>query len=358
MTSTKNLGNDGSFLSRRPLLSDANANTIREHKRAIDVHMHFIPDFYREALASANMASPDGIHALPPWDEENLLDPMDSLQIETAMLSISSPGVHFGNDRKALQLARKVNDAGRRLMDRYPGRIGLFASLPLPDVEASIEEAGRALDDLGADGVVFESNHHGVYLGDPVLDPLYAELDKRSAVIFVHPTSPACECSARESKLYPRPMLEFLFDSTRSIADMVLSGVLKRFPNLKVIVPHAGAALPILMERIELLLPLLGKPGESVPPSMREAMRELHFDLAGAPVPQLLPALLSVADIKHIHYGSDYPFTPEDSCSLLADRIASTPILTSADQALIWRDNALEMFPRFANPRRNTPLAK
>jgi predicted TIM-barrel fold metal-dependent hydrolase len=242
-------------------------------------------------------------------------------------------------------------------MDRYPGRIGLFASLPLPDVEASIEEAERALDDLGADGVVFESNHHGVYLGDPVLDPLYAELDKRSAVIFVHPTSPACECSARESKLYPRPMLEFLFDSTRSIADMVLSGVLKRFPNLKVIVPHAGAALPILMERIELLLPLLGKPGESVPPSMREAMRELHFDLAGAPVPQLLPALLSVADIKHIHYGSDYPFTPEDSCSLLAERIASTPILTSADQALIWRDNALELFPRFANPRRNTPLA-
>jgi predicted TIM-barrel fold metal-dependent hydrolase len=144
-------------------------------------------------------------------------------------------------------------------------------------------------------------------------------------------------------------MLEFLFDSTRSIADMVLSGVLKRFPNLKVIVPHAGAALPILMERIELLLPLLSKPGESVPPSMREAMRQLHFDLAGAPVPQLLPALLGVADIKHIHYGSDYPFTPEDSCSLLAERIASTPILTSADQALIWRDNALALFPRFGS---------
>jgi predicted TIM-barrel fold metal-dependent hydrolase len=87
---------------------------------------------------------------------------------------------------------------------------------------------------------------------------------------------------------------------------------------------------------------------------MREAMRELHFDLAGAPVPQLLQALLSVADLKHIHYGSDYPFTPEDSCSLLAERIASTPILTSANQALIWRDNALALFPRFANRRPNT----
>jgi predicted TIM-barrel fold metal-dependent hydrolase len=173
--------------------------------------MHFIPDFYRQALASASMASPDGIHAVPPWDEEDFLRVMDSLQIEMAMLSISSPGVHFGDDSKALQLARKVNDQGRRLMDRNPGRIGLFASLPLPDVEASIEEAGRALDDLGADGVVFESNHHGVYLGDPVLDPLYAELDKRSAVIFVYPTSPACECRARGSKLYRCPMLEFYF---------------------------------------------------------------------------------------------------------------------------------------------------
>ena len=107
MISTKNSGNDGSLLSRRPLLSDANANTIREHKRAIDVHMHFIPDFYREALASANMASPDGIHALPPWDEEDILDPMDSLQIETAMLSISSPGVHFGNDRRPFSWPEK-----------------------------------------------------------------------------------------------------------------------------------------------------------------------------------------------------------------------------------------------------------
>ncbi len=323
--------------------------TTRERRRAVDVHMHFIPEFYRDALASANMASPDGINTLPPWDEEDFLRAMDSLQIEAAVLSISSPGVHFGDDRKALQLARRVNDEGRRLMDRNGGRIGFFASVPLPEVEASIEEAGRALDDLGADGVVFESNHRGVYLGDSVLDPLYAELDKRSAVIFVHPTSPACECSERGSELYPRPMMEFLFDTTRSIADMVLSGVLKRFPNLKVIVPHAGAALPILMERIELLLPLLSKHRESAPPSMREAMRELHFDLAGAPVPQLLSALLSVADIKHVHYGSDYPFTPEDSCLLLAERIASSPILTSADRVLVWRDNALELFPRFAN---------
>jgi chromate reductase, NAD(P)H dehydrogenase (quinone) len=96
MTSIKNLGYTGSLLSPGPLMSDADGETIRAHKRALDVHMHFIPDFYRDALASANMASPDGINALPPWDEQNFLRVMDKLQIETAILSISSPGVHFG----------------------------------------------------------------------------------------------------------------------------------------------------------------------------------------------------------------------------------------------------------------------
>ena len=178
------------------------AQTTPARRRAVDVHMHFIPDFYRDALASANMASPDGINALPPWDEDDCLRVMDSLQIEAAVLSISSPGVHFGDDRKALQLARQVNDEGRRLMDRNRGRIGLFASVPLPEIEASIEEAGRALDDLGADGVVFESNHRGVYLGDSVLDPLYAELDKRSAVIlFTLPRRLASAAGAKANSI-------------------------------------------------------------------------------------------------------------------------------------------------------------
>ena len=281
---------------------------------------------------------------MPEWDVESTLRVMDRLGVATAMLSISSPGVHFGDDAKARVLSRRVNEEGRRLVDAYPGRFGLFASMPLPDVDGAIAEATYAFNVLHADGVVFETNQHGIYLGDPKLEPLYAELNRRKAVMFVHPTSPACSCSDRLHQQYPQPMLEFLFDTTRSISDMVLAGVLERFPDLRVIVPHAGAALPVLLERIELLLPLLGQ-GKPMP-SMRDAMRKLHFDLAGAPVPQLLGALLQVADPKRIHYGSDYPFTPADACDALLKKIETTPLLDSKTREDILRTNTLSLFPR------------
>jgi predicted TIM-barrel fold metal-dependent hydrolase len=199
---------------------------------------------------------------------------------------------------------------------------------------------------LQADGVVLETNHHGLYLGDPKLDPVYAELNRRRAVIFLHPTSPACSCCERQSQRYPRPLLEFMFDTTRSVSDMVLAGVLERFPDLRVIVPHAGAALPVLVERIELLLPMLSEHGTA--PSMRDAMRKLHFDLAGAPVPRLLEALLQVADPERIHYGSDYPFTPADACARLLRQIEATPLLDDTMRNRILRENARALFPRIA----------
>jgi len=326
------------------------ASSARKVER-IDIHAHFVPAFYREALAEAGLSTPDGIRAMPAWDAESTLRVMDKLGVATAMLSISSPGVHFGDDAKARALSRRVNEEGHRLVDAYPGRFGFFASLPLPDVAGAIAEATYAFDVLRADGVVFETNQHGIYLGDPKLDTLYTELNRRQAVVFVHPTSPACSCSHRLHQQYPQPMLEFMFETTRSISDMVLAGALERSPDLKVIVPHAGAALPVLLERIELLLPLLGQEGKSMP-SMRDAMRRLHFDLAGAPVPQLLDALLQVADPKRIHYGSDYPFTPAAACEVLLKKIEATPLLDNKARDAILRTNAHALFPRLATQLR------
>src|SRR5260370_4725995 len=223
----------------------------------IDVHAHYIPEFYREILVQSGLGQPDGIGSLPPWDENKALRAMDRFGVSTAILSISSPGVHFGDDSRARNLARRLNEECTRLIEEYPNRFGLFASVPLPDVEGSILEAIYALDELVADGVVVESNHRAMYLGDPLLDPLYQELDRRGTVVFVHPTSPPCHCSARLAQQNPQPMMEFIFETTRSICDMILSGVLERFPNLRVIVPHALPPLPVLTERIDLLLPLL-----------------------------------------------------------------------------------------------------
>jgi 6-methylsalicylate decarboxylase len=309
----------------------------------IDVHTHYLPDFYREALVAAGHEHPDGIAAIPEWSEQLALDTMDELGVSTAVLSISSPGVHFGDDRAAAALARRVNDEAARLAADHPGRFGFFASVPLPDVAAAMTELDRAMGELGAAGVVLETNHHGQYLGDAALAELYAELARRGGVAFVHPTAPAC---GRELALgYPFPMLEFLFESTRSITNLVLSGVLTRNPSLKVIVPHAGAALPVLANRIDLLLPMLGEPGAPTPPGMRDALRTLYFDLAGAPVPEQLGALLSVADPGHVMYGSDWPFTPARACRALARRIDETPLLDGPLRDAVLSGNAARLLP-------------
>ena len=316
----------------------------------IDVHFHYLPDFYREAMTAAGLLHPDGIAAVPAWSEADMLATMDKLGIERAYLSVSSPGVHFGDDGAARALARRVNEEGARLKAAHPGRVEFFASTPLPDVAGALEEVAHAYDRLGAAGVVFETNFHGEYLGDERLAPLYAELDRRGAVLFLHPTTPGRQCGCgfvtAPTFGYPAPMIEFIFDTTRTVTNMVWAGVLDRCPKLRVIVPHAGAALPLLAARIDTVGPMLMPTGAAKPPSMREALRCLHFDLAGAPVPEMLTALLSVADPDHIHYGSDWPYTPTPVCEKLTEALDQTPLLDGELRTKAMRTNAERLFAR------------
>lgn len=314
-------------------------------RRRIDVHTHFVPEVYAQALAAAGITQPDGIKATPSWSEAAALAAMDRLDVEVAMLSISTPGVHFGDPAAAAGLARAVNEESAAIRSRNPGRFGSFASLPLPDVDAALVELGHAVDVLGADGVVVYTNSGGLYLGDPRLEPLFAEVAARQVVMFVHPTT--AHCGEHLGLGYPRPMLEFMFDTTRSVTNMVLSGVLERHPDLQVIVPHAGAALAVLASRVELLLPLLTPPGETPAPSLRAALGRLHFDLAGAPVPELLTALLAVADPTKLLYGSDFPFTPADACVALAEQLDATDLLAQI-RAGVDRGNAERLLPRLS----------
>lgn len=312
----------------------------------IDLHAHFIPDFYREVLIAEGQDRPDGIPGLPPWNVTDALSTMDRLDVRTAMLSISSPGVHFGHAARAVDLARQVNEDGARLVREHPGRFGLFASLPVPEMDDAVRETRYALDVLGADGIILQTNCHGMYLGDERLDPVYAEVAARHAVVFVHPVSPP---GVEHIPLaYPAPLLEFLFDTTRSIADLVLSGLFDRHPDLRVVVPHGGAALPVVVNRADLLAPLLVPSGDSPVPSLRAAMRRLHFDLAGAPVPEQLQALLGVTPPENLHYGSDFPFTPEAACLALGRQLAETGLLDGTTREQMFRDNATSLFPRLA----------
>ena len=181
------------------------------------------------------------------------------------------------------------------------------------------------------------------------MERLYAELNWRKTVAFIHPTSPSCSCCESLALGYPRPIMEFLFETTRSVVQMILSGVTIRYPDLRIIVPHAGAMLPVIASRVELLSPLLPLAKDHPLPDLRAELRKLHYDLAGAPLPELLGALLQVADKNHLHYGSDWPFTPADACEKLARQLDATPLLNADAKHATMDGNARQLFPRLAD---------
>lgn len=276
----------------------------------VDVHAHYLSDAYVEAAVAAGHHSPDGMPAWPAWSVQAHLELMQHCGIARSMLSISSPGVHFGDDAAARRLAREMNDVGADIARQRSDRFGLFAVLPLPDIEGSLAEIEYALDDLQADGVAVESNARGRYLGDPGFEPVLAELDRRSAVVFVHPTSPPNWAQVALGR--PRPMLEFLFDTTRTVSDLIFSGALERYQNLRLVIPHGGATLPLLGERIELFRSVFatGADRSETGASTRDLLRRLWYDTAGTPFPVQIPTLSSVVSTERIVYGSDYCFTP------------------------------------------------
>ncbi|KND37206.1 amidohydrolase family protein [Streptomyces acidiscabies] len=290
-------------------------------------------------------AHPDGMGGWPSWSVRDHLELMDRNGIETAMLSLSSPGVHFGDDKAARVLARRVNEYTADVTRDHRGPFGTFASLPLPDVDSALEEIAYAYDELGADGVVLLTHTHGVYLGNPLLEPVFAELDRRKAVVFLHPTSPVCWEQSALGR--PRPMVEYVFDTARTVTDLVMAGVLTRHPNLRVIVPHCGGVLPVLADRINEFMHLFVPPHEAPPRNAVQQLGSLCYDMAGTAFPRQVPALLKLVGPDRVLFGSDHCWTPAP----LADAHIST-IDTAAPPAdgTTWRAlttaNALRLFPQ------------
>jgi predicted TIM-barrel fold metal-dependent hydrolase len=263
------------------------------------------------------------------------------------MLSLSSPGVHFGDDKAARLLARRVNEYTAELARDHPGRFGTFVSLPLPDVDGTLEEISYAFDQLGADGVALLTHTQGVYLGDARLEPVFAELDRRGAVVFLHPTSPVCWEQSALGR--PRPMVEYIFDTARTVTDLVMAGVLTRHPDLRVIVPHCGGAIPVLADRInEFMRLFVPSSSQEAPP--RDAVQQLaslYYDIAGTAFPRQVPALLKLVDPDRVLFGSDYCWTPPP----LADaHIAAIDTAAPPAEGTTWRSlttaNALRLFPQ------------
>ena len=308
----------------------------------IDVHAHFLTDAYVAQARAAGHDAPDGMPAWPEWSAGAHLELMDRVGIDSAVLSISSPGVHFGDDGAARALAREVNEAGASLVRDHAGRFGLFASLPLPDIEGALSEIGYAFDVLGAAGVIVQTNIHGSYLGDDLFEPVFAELARRRATVLVHPTSPIAWKQTALGR--PRPMLEFIFDAARAVIDLILSGTLERHPELEIIVPHVGGALPVLADRVDAFWAASGPERELVEAGAVAQLRRLHYDLAGTPFPRHVPALLGLVDPDRLLYGSDYCFTPASAVQAQVASIdaARVPVEGESWQSLTTR-NALPL---------------
>jgi predicted TIM-barrel fold metal-dependent hydrolase len=273
---------------------------------AIDVHHHFLPPFYKP-LAKAWMDKfATGVSAVMAWTPEASLAAMDEANVARAILSISSPGVHFGDDAAAREIARQCNDYAATLGKAHPGRFEFFAALPMPDVDGAVREAERALSLDRAKGVGVLSNYGGRYLGDPAFRPLFEWLNRRGCVVYVHPTDAPC-CAGLVPPV-ATPLIEFPVDTARTIASLLWSGTLSAFPNIRFVFSHGGGALPMVGERVIAMgfvdRSLLAK----VPEGAATALSRLYVDTASVTGPSAMAALTAWLPQGHILYGTDFPW--------------------------------------------------
>jgi len=311
----------------------------------IDVHVHFIPQFYREAAAAAGRR-PAVTSGLPSWTSEAALGLMERSGIATAITSISAPGVHFGDDLAAQALARRCNEYAAELGRDWPGRFGGFAVLPLPHIEYALEEVRYALDTLRLDGVLLFANCQGRYLGDPYFDPLLEELNRRECVTFIHP-APHPGVAALGTDL-PQFVVEYVFDTTRAATNMIYAETLHRFPNIRFILAHAGGTLPFIAWRIA-HSPQIDPQrfGDVAPSSIFSQLRRFWYDTALSPTTQSFAGMRGVTDDDHILFGSDWPFAPEVLTHATIAAIDGEASIDGALKGAIARGNAEKLFPRF-----------
>ena len=316
----------------------------------IDTHQHMLPDFFwRE---TENEHAPVGGLAPLPWSREAMIAFMDDARIDAAILSVSTPGVHTGNGERARSLARRCNEFAADLLQWRPDRVGSFACLPLPDVDASLEELAYAFEVLGLDGVVLFTNANGVYLGDRALEPVLDDLERRRAVVFVHP-NPSPDAAAHSLGL-PDNLLDFPTDTNRAVAQMHYTNRFARAPNVKYIFAHAGGSIPYLAARFALIDEMRFVPGADQRGTAAEMFRRTYWDTALAVSDPVFRMLHDVASIDRVVYGTDFPYLRRDLAVNSKQQIMDAAALSDPDRRAVLGDNAARLFPRFQVRRTET----
>ena len=300
----------------------------------IDVHSHVITPEFVSALEIEGRVMDEGF-PLPKYDMENHLKWMDEAGVQTSVLTLAAP------QPSSAEVVRQANEAAARIKKEHPGRFLFCAALPLPDVSKAIEEAKYALDVLKADGIKLATNVDGQYLGAPELDTLFSVLNERKAVVILHPHRPE-PVNKQVMQQTPLAMQEYLSETTRAVSNMISRNVLARYNNIKVIVPHCGAYLPLAIPRMKSLTPVM-QTNKMVGEIDYEAnLRTLYYDLAGAHSPEVIRMLLTITTPDHLLYGSDYPYvTPQvltQSLARMKDYLSKEPDLAPFKEMILWKN--------------------
>lgn len=275
-----------------------------------------------------------------PPEVDQQLEIMGELKIRVALTSLT-PRVLDAHPDRLVEVARTCNEFQAERVRDHPDRFGAFAVLPLPKIDASLEEITYALDALHLDGVGMFSSAQGQYLGDPRLDPVFEELQRRKAAVFVHPSH--CAAPTYWNLRVPDSTLEYVFDTTRAIVNMAYTGTFKRCPDVRMIFSHGGGTLPFLIPRIT-------SGARSQVPDMLDMFKSLYFDVASAMGPQPLRALQELADPTHILWGSDLPFVTPERVGEELERWNAYDGLDETGRVAVERENPLRLFPQFADP--------
>jgi len=306
----------------------------------IDVHHHILPPDYVRAIGDDRIGPMIVAGKTPEWTPQHSIAAMDRNGIQKAITSISAPGLWFGDADATRTICRECNDYAAAMRNDFPGRFGMFASLPLPDVDASMREIAYGLDELHADGIGLLTNYDGRYPGDPAFAPVFDELNRRGAVVYFHPTEAPC-CHGHGLNL-PAATLDFPFDTTKAVTSLLFSGTFARCRNIRFIFSHAGGTIPFLAERIA-RLEVRPEFRAAVPDGVMFELKRLFYDTALSANALAFSALLTLVTPDQVLFGSDYPFAPETTMAATVKGLSSLGLPADILRA-IERDNALRLF--------------
>lgn len=323
--------------------SSSGTTSSAEKPYRIDTHHHILPPAFlaeeRERVMNASQGiNPDVIDG---WTPRRALDDMDKAGVATAVVSISTPGVYYGDVAQGRRLARLCNDYGAGLVRDFPGRFGMFAPIPLPDVEGSLREIEYALDTLKLDGIGLMTSYADRWPGDPAFFPVFQELNRRKAVVYFHPTAPTC-CDTLVPNV-SSALIEYPTDTTRCAASLAVNGVFSKCPDIRFIFSHGGGSLPTFAARLDRLFTRVKTISENLPNGALYEFKRQYYDVVATTNPSTMAGLLKFVPTSQILLGGDFPYRPAIE---EVQGLRKLELFSSAELRAIERENALRLMPR------------